>query len=161
MAEGETVCVAPARDLDSVERNDHGYGCVDPEPQEEKEMLDVPDDGFCNVICDYDQQQEDQFFECNDNDESDDFDVNTVQLTFHPVVKDAGATMVSAMDVEKSFGELCEEWRLAIQNEMQSLRREHDVYQEVTEEARWTVPSKSILPGKSVFTIRREGTKKV
>ena len=40
--------------LHQPERNDHGYGCVDPEPQEEKEMLDVPDDGFCNVCVDPD-----------------------------------------------------------------------------------------------------------
>ena len=35
---------------------------------------------------------------------------------------------------------------------MQSLRK-HDLYQEVTEEERWTVPSENIIPGKSVFTI--------
>ena len=39
--------------------------------------------------------------------------------------------------------------------------REHDVYREVTEEERWTVPSENIIPGKSVFTIKREGTKQV
>ena len=50
-------------------------------------------------------------------------------------------------------------WRLAIQNEVQSLR-EHDVCQEMTEEERWTVLSKSIIPGESVFTIRSESTKK-
>ena len=43
---------------------------------------------------------------------------------------------------------------------MQSLR-EHDVYQEVAEDERWTVPSHKIIPGKSVFTIKREGTRKV
>ena len=37
--------------------------------------LDVAEDGFCNVMCDVDQQQEDQFFECNGIDES---DVNTI-----------------------------------------------------------------------------------
>ena len=66
-------------------------------------MLGAPE-GFCDVICSDDQQQEDQFFECNENDESDGFDVNTVTMTFHSVVKDAGATIVSAKDVEKSFG---------------------------------------------------------
>ena len=134
--------------------------CVDPEPQEEKQMLDVPEDGFCNVNRDIDQQQEDQFFECNENDEPDDFDVTTVPMNFHLVVKDAGATVVSAKDVEKSSGASREEWRVAIQSEMQSLR-EHDVYQEVTEDERWTVPSENIIPGKSVFTIKHEGTKKL
>ena len=43
---------------------------------------------------------------------------------------------------------------------MQSLR-EHDVYREVTEEERWTVTSENIIPGKSVFTTKREGTKQV
>ena len=116
----------------------------------------MPEDGFCNVICDDDHQQEDQFFECNENDDSDDFDVNT----FHPVVKDAGATIVSAKDVEKSSGASREEWRSSIQSEMQCLR-EHDVYQEVAEEERWTVPSEQIIPGKSVFTIKHKVTKKV
>ena len=101
--------------------------CVDPKPQEEKQMLDVPEDGLCNVIRDNDQQQEDQFFECNENDEPDDFDVTTVPMTFHPVVRDAGATVVSAKDVEKSSGAFREEWKVAIQSEIQSLR-EHDVY---------------------------------
>ena len=119
--------------------------CVDPEPQEEKQMLDVCEDGFCMVIR-----------ECNENDEPDDFDVTSVPMTFHPVVKDAGATVVSAKDVEKSSGASREEWRVAIQSEMQSLR-EHDVYQEVTEDELWTVPSENIIPGKSVFTIKREG----
>ena len=70
---------------------------------------------------------------CNEGDESDDFDVNTVPMTFHPVVKDAGANTVSAKDVEKSSGALREERRSAIHHEIQSLR-EHDVYQEVAEE---------------------------
>ena len=39
--------------------------CVDAELDEEKEKLDVPQDGFCNAMCDDDHQQEDQFFECN------------------------------------------------------------------------------------------------
>ena len=134
--------------------------CVDPKPQEEKQILDVPEDGLCNVIRDNDQKQEDEFFESNENDEPDDFDVTTVPMTFHPVVKDAGTTVVSAKDVEKSSGAIREEWRVAIQSEMQSLR-EHDVFQEVTEDERWTVPSENIIPGKSVFTIKREGTKKV
>ena len=42
---------------------------------------------------------------------------------------------------------------------MQSLR-EHDVCQEMTEEERLTVLSKSIIPGESVFTIKSESTKK-
>ena len=50
-------------------------------------------------------------------------------------------------------------WRLAIQNEVQSLR-EHDVCQEMTEEERLTVLSKSTIPGESVFTIKSESTKK-
>ena len=112
-------------------------------------MLDVPEDGLCHVIRANDQQQEDQFFECSENDEPDDFDVTTVPMTFHPVVKDAGATGVSAKDVEKSSG-ASREGRVAIESEMQSLR-EHDVYQEVTEDERWTVPSENIIPGKSVF----------
>ena len=33
-------------------------GFVDPEPEEEKEKLDVPEDDFCNVMCDDDHQQE-------------------------------------------------------------------------------------------------------
>ena len=49
---------------------------------------------------------------------------------------------------------------MTIQSEMQSLR-EHDLYQEVAQDERWTVPSDKIIPGKSVFTIKREGTKKV
>ena len=57
-------------------------------------------------------------------------------------------------------GALREEWRSAIHNEMQSLR-EHDVYQEVAEEERRTVPFESIVPGITVFSIKREGTKKV
>ena len=96
MTEGWIVCVAPAQDLNPVDRNDHGHGCVGPAPQEEKKMLGVPEDdscmvtepqeenkmlnvpmnGFCHEICD-----DDQFFECNENDESDDFDTNTVLLT--------------------------------------------------------------------------------
>ena len=46
--------------------------CVDAEPQEEKEKLDMHEDGCCNVMCDDDHQLEDQFYECNGND---DFDV--------------------------------------------------------------------------------------
>ena len=38
---------------------------------------------------------------------------------------------------------------------------ECDVYQEVAEDERWTVLSDKIIPGNSVFTIKREGTKKV
>ena len=49
---------------------------------------------------------------------------------------------------------------MTIQSEMQSLR-EHDLYQEVAQEERWTVLLDKIIPGKSVFTIKREGTKKV
>ena len=105
---------APAQDLDPVERNDHGHGCVGPAP---------------------------------------------LLLTVHLVVKDSETTVMDAVDVETSFGELCEKWRLAIQNEMQSLR-EHDVCQKVTEEERWTVPSQSIIPGESVFTIRSKSKKK-
>ena len=131
-------------------------GCVDPKFEEEKEKLDVPEDGFCNVMCDDDYQQEDQFFECNENNESDDFDVNAAPMTFHSVMKDAGATVVSARDVEKSSGASREEWRSAIPS-----LREHDVYQEVAEDERWTVPSDKIIPGNSVFTIKCEGTKKV
>ena len=63
-------------------------------------------------------------------------------------------------DVEKSFGASREERRSAIQSEMQSLR-EHDVCQEVAEDERWTLPSHKIIPGKSFFTIKREGTKMV
>ena len=65
-------------------------GCVDAGLVEEKDKLEVTEDGFCNMMCDDDHQQ-DQFFECNENG---DFDVNTVPMTFHPVVKDAGATTV-------------------------------------------------------------------
>ena len=36
-------------------------GCVDAETQEEKEKLNVLEDGFCNVMFDDDHQQEDQF----------------------------------------------------------------------------------------------------
>ena len=104
----------------------------DPEPQEEKK-IDVHEDPISNVLRDNDQQQQDEFFDYNEGDESDDFDVNTVPMTFHPVVKDAGATIVSAKDVEKSSRSLREEWRLAIHHAMQSLK-EHDVYQEVAEE---------------------------
>ena len=118
------------------------------------------EDPISNVLRDNDQQQQDEFFDYNEGDESDDFDVNTVPMTFHPVVKDAGATIVSAKDVEKSSRSLREEWRLAIHHAMQSLK-EHDVYQEVAEEERWTVPSENIIPGKNVFSIKREGTKKV
>ena len=132
----------------------------DPEPQEEEKKLDVHEDPISNVLRDNDQQQQDEFFDYNEGDESDDFDVNTVPMTFHPVVKDAGATIVSAKDVEKSSRALREEWRLAIHHAMQSLK-EHDVYQEVAEEERWTVPSENIIPGKNVFSIKREGTKKV
>ena len=57
---------------------------------------------------------------------------------------------MSAKDVDKSSSALREEWRLAIHNEMQSLK-EHDVYQEVAEEERWTVPSENIIPGKKRF----------
>ena len=80
----------------------------------------MPMNGFCNEICD------DQFFECNEHDESDDFDANTVLLIVHLVMRDFETTVMDAMDVETSFGELCKKWRLAIQNEVQSLR-EHDV----------------------------------
>ena len=146
LAEGELVCVAPAQDPDPVERNDHGHGSVGPALQEEENMLDVPLNGFCNVICD-----DNQFFECNENDESDDFDVNTVPLTVHLVLRDSETTVMDATDVETSFGDLCEKWRLAIQNEMQSLR-EHNTCQEVTAEKRWTVPSTSIIPGKRRFS---------
>ena len=41
MTEGEIVYVAPVQDLNLVDRNDHGHGCVGPAPQEEKKMLDV------------------------------------------------------------------------------------------------------------------------
>ena len=79
-------------------------------------------------------------------------------LTVHLVLRDSETAVMDAADVETSFGELCEKWRLANQNEMRSLR-EHDVCQEVTEEKRWTVPSTSIIP-ESVFTIRNKSTKK-
>ena len=174
MTEGEIVCVAPAQDLNPVDRNDNGHGCVGPATQEEKKMLDVSEDyyckvtdpqeenkmlnvpinGFCKEICD-----DDHFFECNENDESDDFDANTVLLTVHLVMRDFETTVMDAMDVETSFGELCKKWGLAIQNEVQSLR-EHDARQEMTEEERWTVLSKGIIPGESVFTIKSENTKK-
>ena len=52
---------------------------------------------------------------------NDDFDVNTVPMNFHLVVKDAGATVVSAEDVEKCSGASREEWRSGIQSERQSL----------------------------------------
>ena len=77
----------------------------------------------------------------------------------HLVMRDFETTVMDAMDVETSFGELCKKWRLAIQKEVQCLR-EHDVCQEMTEEERWTVLSKSIIPGESVFTIGSESTKK-
>ena len=35
--------------------------CVGAEPEVDKEKLDVPEDGFCNVICDDDDHQQDQF----------------------------------------------------------------------------------------------------
>ena len=124
---------------------------VGPAPQEEKKMLNVPMNGFCNEICDVDQ-----FFECSEND---DFDANTVLLIVLLVLRDFETTVMDAMVVETSFGELCKKWRLAILNELQSLR-EHDVCQEMTEEERWTALSKSIIPGESVFTMRSESTKK-
>ena len=65
-----------------------------------------------------------------------------------------------AKKVVKSSGASREEWRSAIQYEMQSLR-EQNVYQEVVEDERWTVPLDKIIPGKSDFTIKRESTKKV
>ena len=34
MTEGEIVCVAPAQDLNPVDRNDNGHGCVGPAPQD-------------------------------------------------------------------------------------------------------------------------------
>ena len=77
--------------------------------------------------------------ECNENDESDDFDANAMLLPLRL--------------------ELCKKWRLALQNEVQSLR-EHDVCQEMTEKERWTILSKSIIPRERVFTIRSENTKK-
>ena len=46
MTEGEIVCVVPAQDLNPVDRSDHGDGCVGPAPQEEKKMLDVPEEEF-------------------------------------------------------------------------------------------------------------------
>ena len=64
--------------------------------------------------------------------------MSTVPITFHHVVIDAGATVVSAKDVEKSSGAPRKEWRSGIQSDMQSLR-EHDVYQEVAEDERRTV----------------------
>ena len=122
MTEGDIVCVAPAQDLNPVDRNDHGHACVGPAPQEEKKMLDVPEDdscmvtgpqeenkmlivpmnGFCNEICDGHQ-----FFECNEHDESDNFDANTVLSTVHLVMRDFKTTVMDAMDVETAFGELC------------------------------------------------------
>ena len=45
-------------------------GFVGAELEEEREKLKVPEDGFCNVMCDDDHQQEDQFFECCGTDES-------------------------------------------------------------------------------------------
>ena len=60
----------------------------DPEPSEEEKDFDVLEDGICNVLRDSDQQQ-DGFFDCNEGDESDDFDLDTVPMTFHPVVKGA------------------------------------------------------------------------
>ena len=160
MTEGWIVCVAPAQDLNPVDRNyHHGNGCVGPAPQEEEKMLDVPEDdsclvtepqeeqkmlnvflnGFWNEICD-----DDQFFECTENDESDDFDTNSVLLTVHLVIGDFETTVMDVMDVETSFCELCKKWRVAIQNEVQSLR-EHDVCQEMKEEERWIVLSKSMI----------------
>ena len=58
-------------------------GCVGAGLVEDKEKLDVPEDGFCNVICDDDDHHQDQFFECNEND---DIDENTVPMTFHPLM---------------------------------------------------------------------------
>ena len=86
----------------------------DPEPQEEEKDFDVHEDGICNVLRDSDQQQEDEFFGCDEGDESDDFDVSRVPKTFHPAVKDAGATIVSAKDVEKSLR--CASRRVEISN---------------------------------------------
>ena len=53
--------------------------------------------GFA-VISDHDHQQEEQFFRIEDYD----VDVNTLPLSFHPVVKDAGNGNVSAGDVVRS-----------------------------------------------------------
>ena len=36
-------------------------GCVGKEPEGDKEKLDVPEDGFCNMMCDDDHHQ-DQFY---------------------------------------------------------------------------------------------------
>ena len=94
----------------------------DPEPQVEEKDFDVHEDGICNVLRDSDQQQQDEFFDCNEGDESDDFDV----VTFHPVVKNAGATIVSAKDVEKSSGARREEWRSAIHNGTCGLHRKRE-----------------------------------
>ena len=52
--------------------------------------------------------------------------MNTVPMTFLPVVKDAGSTLLSAKDVDNSCGASREEWRSAVQSEMQSFS-EHDV----------------------------------
>ena len=88
--------------------------------------LNVPEDGLCNVMCDRKTS-------------------SLSAMTFHPVVKDAGATIVSVKPVQTSSGASRDEWRSAIQNEMQS-PREHDVYQEVAEEERWTTPSDKFIP---------------
>ena len=54
--------------------------------------------GFA-VISNHDHQQEEQFFRRS---EHDDVDVNTLPLSFHPVVKDAGDSNVSPGDVVRS-----------------------------------------------------------
>ena len=117
--------------------------------------MDAPFDCCCNVVCSYDHQQEHQFFE---RDENNDFDVNTAPMTFRPVVKDAGTTIVRVKDVEQSPGTPREEWRSAIQSQTQSLC-EHDVYPAVGEDEIGRAPSHKIIPGKSVFTIERENVK--
>ena len=58
------------------------------------------------------------FFE---GDENNNFDVNTAPMTFRPVVKDAGTTIVRVKDVEKFPGAPREEWRSAVQSQTQSV----------------------------------------
>ena len=90
------------------------------------------------------------FFE---GDENNDFDVNTAPMTFRPIVKDAGATIVRVKDVEKSPGTPREQWRSAIQSQTRALC-EHDVYPAVGFSEVGGDDSRQAIPGRSGGSVR-------
>ena len=66
-------------------------------------------------------------------------------LQYHDVVKNSGMQVLSCKDVNASYGQEREEWKLALERELASLR-EHGVYEVLHPEESQAVHRGSVLP---------------